>query len=87
MTFVRNQIGKSLFDEEGSHLVSQLVEKARRNQVLLCFPMDFVIADRFAEDANVDYVDEEGKGGLAGIPEGWMVNILCGWPPTVIEWT
>jgi hypothetical protein len=46
--------------------------------------MDFVIADRFAEDANVDHVDEEGKNGLTGIPEGWMVTI-GGWSPIVIE--
>jgi phosphoglycerate kinase len=33
--------------------VSDLVEKARRNNVELVFPVDYVTADKFAKDAKV----------------------------------
>merc|ERR1712112_718241 len=46
-------IGSSLFDEEGAKIVPKLVEKAKAKGVKLHFPVDFVTADKFAEDANV----------------------------------
>jgi 3-phosphoglycerate kinase len=47
------QIGNSLFDEAGSSNVGALVEKARRNNVQLVFPVDYVTADKFDKNANV----------------------------------
>jgi len=47
------QIGNSLFDEPGSQKVAALVEKAKKNNVKLVFPVDYVTADKFAKDAKV----------------------------------
>ena len=47
------QIGKSLFDEEGAQIVRRLVDKAKAKDVLIHFPVDFVTADKFDENANV----------------------------------
>lgn len=49
----QNQIGTSLFDEAGSKQVKDLVEKAKKNNVKLVFPVDYVTADKFDKDAKV----------------------------------
>nr|QBH73955.1 phosphoglycerate kinase [Franklinothrips vespiformis] len=61
------KIGNSLYDEEGSKIVKKLVEKAEKNNVRLHLPVDFVTADKFAEDAAVGSATLE-----SGIPDGWM---------------
>ena len=60
-------IGKSLFDEEGSKIVQKLVEKAKQKNVKLYFPIDHVAGDKFAKDAKSEIVKDS-----EGIPEGWM---------------
>jgi phosphoglycerate kinase len=61
------QIGNSIYDEEGGKIVKKLMDKAKSNNVQIHLPVDFVTADKFAEDATV------GSGSLeAGIPDGWM---------------
>lgn len=61
------KIGTSLFDEAGSHKVAELVEKAKKNNVELVFPVDYITADKF---------DKNAKTGSAtdadGIPDEWM---------------
>lgn len=47
------KIGNSLFDEAGSKKVSELVDKAKKNNVKIVFPVDFITADKFAKDAKV----------------------------------
>jgi len=65
-------IGTSLYDEEGAKIVPKLIEKAKDKNVKLHFPVDFVTADKFAEDAAV------GAATVAeGIPDGWM-GLDCG---------
>ncbi|OAX79672.1 phosphoglycerate kinase [Emergomyces africanus] len=60
------KIGSSLFDEEGSKIVPKIMAKAKQNNVRIVFPVDHVIADKFAADANSQLkTDEEG------IPDGW----------------
>jgi phosphoglycerate kinase len=61
------KIGNSLFDAEGSKIVKDIVEKAKKNNVKLHFPVDYVTADKFAKDAKVGSASDE-----AGIPDGWM---------------
>ena len=61
------KIGNSLFDEEGAKIVNELLSKAERNKVQIHLPVDFVIADKFAENAAVGTADVEN-----GIPDGWM---------------
>ncbi|KAF7935816.1 uncharacterized protein EAE98_002036 [Botrytis deweyae] len=66
------KIGNSLFDEAGSKTVKDLVEKAKKNNVELVLPVDYITADNFAKDANTGTATDEG-----GIPDGWM-GLDCG---------
>ncbi|CAD6999277.1 phosphoglycerate kinase [Ceratitis capitata] len=61
------KIGASLFDEEGSKIVNDLVAKAKKNNVQLHLPVDFICADKFAEDAKTCEATVED-----GIPDGYM---------------
>uniref|UniRef100_K3WVY5 Phosphoglycerate kinase n=1 Tax=Globisporangium ultimum (strain ATCC 200006 / CBS 805.95 / DAOM BR144) TaxID=431595 RepID=K3WVY5_GLOUD len=61
------EIGSSLYDEEGAKIVEAIVEKAKEKNVKLHLPVDFVIADKFAADANTKVVTQE-----EGIPAGWL---------------
>lgn len=61
------EIGGSLFDEDGAKIVKNLVEKAKKNNVQLHLPVDFVTGSKFAEDAEVGVATVE-----AGIPAGSM---------------
>lgn len=47
------EIGKSLYDEEGSKIIHRLMDKAREKNVQIHLPVDFVTGDKFAEDATV----------------------------------
>jgi len=60
-------IGNSLFDQAGSEKVAGLVEKAKKNNVKLVFPIDYVTADKFDKDAKTGSATE-----TEGIPDGWM---------------
>jgi len=66
------KIGNSLFDEAGSKTVGDLVEKAKKNNVKVVLPVDYIIADKFAPDAKVAYSTDAD-----GIPDGWM-GLDCG---------
>ncbi|KAG5437828.1 hypothetical protein PCANB_000542 [Pneumocystis canis] len=55
------KIGTSLYDETGSKSVNELMEKAKNNNVKITLPVDFIIADKFSEDAKTKYTtDKEG---------------------------
>jgi len=71
------KIGNSLFDEAGSKTVKDLVEKAKKNNVELVLPSDYITADNFAKDAKTGTATDE-----EGIPDGWM-GLDCG--PKSIE--
>ncbi|KAF7582463.1 putative phosphoglycerate kinase [Clavispora lusitaniae] len=60
-------IGDSLFDEAGAQNVEHLVAKAKKNNVELVLPVDFVTADKFDKDAQTGVASEK-----EGIPDGWM---------------
>jgi len=61
------KIGCSLYDEEGSKIVKELVETAQKKNVKLYFPTDFIAADKF--DANAKTTKTCSQNG---IPDGWM---------------
>lgn len=61
------KIGSSLFDQDGAKIVQSLVDKAKKNNVQLHLPEDFVTGDKFSEDATVGEATVE-----SGIPDGWM---------------
>ncbi|KAL1879868.1 phosphoglycerate kinase [Diaporthe australafricana] len=65
-------IGNSLFDEAGAKTVPQLMEKAKKNNVKVVLPVDFITADKFDKDASVGKATDK-----EGIPEGWM-GLDCG---------
>jgi len=66
------KIGTSLFDEAGSKTVGELVEKAKKNNVKIVLPCDYVTADKFDKDAKKGYATDS-----EGIPDGWM-GLDCG---------
>jgi phosphoglycerate kinase len=66
------KIGDSLFDEGGSKNVGALMEKAKKNNVKVVLPCDYIIADKFDKDANTDTTTDE-----KGVPDGWMA-LDCG---------
>lgn len=47
--------------------MNDLLNKAKKNNVQIHLPVDFVTADKFAENAAVGTADIEN-----GIPDGWM---------------
>ena len=47
------KIGNSLYDEAGSKLVHELIQKAKEKNVELYFPVDYVTADKFDKNAKV----------------------------------
>jgi phosphoglycerate kinase len=68
-TFVKamgGTIGKSLCEDDKLELAKELFEKAKAKGVNLYIPTDAVIADNFANDANIKHSD------INTIPEGWM---------------
>jgi len=66
------KIGNSLFDENGSKTVGDLVEKAKKNNVEIVLPVDYITADKFDKNAKTGYAEDKD-----GIPDGWM-GLDCG---------
>ncbi|CDZ96270.1 phosphoglycerate kinase [Phaffia rhodozyma] len=60
-------IGDSLFDEAGAQKAAALLEKAKKNNVKVVFPTDFITADKFDKDAKTGTATDS-----EGIPDGWM---------------
>ena len=71
-TLYNVKIGNSLFDEAGSKKVGELREKAKKNNVEVVLPMDYLTADKFDKDAKTGYATDED-----GIPDDWM-GLDCG---------
>lgn len=68
-TFVKamgGTIGKSLCEEDRLDIAKELISKAKAKGVTLSIPVDAIIADNFANDANKKEVK------ISEIPEGWM---------------
>lgn len=60
------QIGSSLCEDDRLDLANALLSKAKAKGVNIHLPVDSIIADKFAPDANTDLADN------TQIPEGWM---------------
>ena len=68
-TFMRAQgkaIGASLVEDEWVGRAAEMLEKAEARGCRIVLPCDFVVADRFAADAQSRVVEADA------IPEGWM---------------
>jgi phosphoglycerate kinase len=59
-------VGKSLVEEDKLELARTLEIKAKEKSVQLLLPVDVVVADNFAPDANAQTVS------IDNIPDGWM---------------
>ena len=59
-------IGSSLVEEDKLDLAKSLIKKAKEKNVSLELPIDSIIADKFAPDANTKISDN------ISIPDGWM---------------
>merc|ERR1712100_370228 len=71
-------VGSSLYDEEGAKIVPELMEKAKKNNVEIILPVDFVTSSKFGEDGDVkDATKEEGVAdGFMGLDCGPKSNEL-----------
>ena len=68
-TFVKamgGTIGKSLCEDDKLELAKELLIKAKAKGVNLYIPVDAIIADNFANDANIK------ESNINTIPDGWM---------------
>ncbi|TGE25217.1 phosphoglycerate kinase [Hymenobacter aquaticus] len=59
-------IGNSLLEADKIELAASLIEKAKQKGVQLVLPVDSIIANKFANDADIDVA------GNLSIPAGWM---------------
>lgn len=66
------KIGNSLFDQAGSERCSELVAKAKKNNVEIILPVDYITADKFDKDAQTGTATD-----AEGVPDGWM-GLDCG---------
>ncbi|XP_076055088.1 phosphoglycerate kinase [Oratosquilla oratoria] len=66
------EIGTSLYDEDGAKIVQNLMTKAQEKNVQIHFPVDFITADKFDENATTG----SATAG-EGIPSDWM-GLDCG---------
>ncbi|KAL6045265.1 phosphoglycerate kinase [Balamuthia mandrillaris] len=66
------EIGNSIFDADGASKVEAMLEKAKRNNVKIHLPVDYVTADKFSNDAQVGEATDD-----TGIPAGWQGIPFC----------
>lgn len=68
-TFIKAQggsIGNSLVEDDKLELAKEIMKQAAAKNVTIHLPVDAVIADAFANDANTQVID------VTKIPDGWM---------------
>lgn len=58
------KIGNSLLDKDSLPIVEKILAKAKEKNVQLYLPSDYIVADKFAEDANIRTIEGD-------IPDGW----------------
>lgn len=66
------EIGSSLCENDKLDLAKELLQKAKAKDVNIYLPVDSIVADKFAEDANTKVVSNEA------IPQGWMGLDIAG---------
>jgi len=66
------EIGSSLYDEEGSKIVEEIMAKAKAKGCEIILPVDFVCSSKFGEDGEIKMASLE-----TGVPAGFM-GLDCG---------
>jgi phosphoglycerate kinase len=61
-----NEVGSSLCEMDKLDLANEILAKAKEKDVNICLPVDSIVADKFAADANTQTVDNDH------IEIGWM---------------
>ena len=61
-----NEVGSSLCEMDKLDLANEILAKAKEKNVNICLPVDSIVADKFAADANTKIVDNDH------IETGWM---------------
>ncbi|MEX0750740.1 MAG: phosphoglycerate kinase, partial [Dehalococcoidia bacterium] len=80
-TFLKAQgvsVGASLVEDDQLDTARQIIEDAKRRNLTIGLPVDAVIADTFAEDAQSRTVD------IADVPDGWLILDIG--PKTVADY-
>lgn len=95
------QIGKSIFDQKGSEIIPNIMEKAAENNVKIHLPIDFIEAAEFAENSEFRIVEDDITSDWMGLDIGPKSNqkfidilnsaqsdrlILWNGPMGVFEW-
>ncbi|MDQ6660777.1 MAG: phosphoglycerate kinase, partial [Chloroflexota bacterium] len=62
-----NEIGESLFEESKTDIACDLITQAHQRGIEFLLPTDVVIADKFANDANIEIVPSDQ------VPKGWRI--------------
>ena len=68
-TFIKAQggnVGNSLVEDDKQELALEILEEAKKKNVVVHLPVDAVIADSFSETANTEIAP------INNIPDGWM---------------
>lgn len=63
------QIGKSLYDEEGAKIVPEIMAAAKKNNVAIHLPNDFVCGSAFSNECNTCIATVK-----SGVPETYLVS-------------
>jgi phosphoglycerate kinase len=66
-------IGGSLFDEEGAKIVPEILAAAKAANVEIILPVDYTVSSKFGEDGDI----KEGVTAEEGVPDGYM-GLDCG---------
>ena len=69
-TFLKAQgyaVGESLLEDDQLDTARAVLQEAKQRAVRLLLPVDVVVADRFAADANTQTV------GIDAVPDGWRI--------------
>jgi phosphoglycerate kinase len=68
LKYLGYDIGNSLFDEEGSEKIPDIIKTAKENKANIFLPVDAVFSTEFSNNGNIKEEKLQQKGNL----EGWM---------------
>jgi len=60
------KIGSSIFDDEGSKIINDIMKRAEEKNVKIHFPTDFIASEKREESADTKLFTVD-----SGIPDGW----------------
>ena len=70
LKYFKINIGKSLFDEEGFKLITQIYEMANKHKTKIILPIDYVTNDNFSNEGNIQYFEIDIDESFMGLDIG-----------------